>query len=244
MPEQLISSAEHTQEQADAILKRSIQAEIAEGKQNIGKFTEGVEARAEEELESQPERNIDAIASETHALVKEYVSETETTLGDEHMVGDTASKGAAAWNDKGNGNEVVFDFGAVSQESEKPYWERVRDHEEHHQREQAESFDMDAITFRDETIAVNPDLVEWGAITRAGQQDGELTPDYRAHKAKGDELAEFLGSPEPIFKALKTGKMSALQAAIDRKVVEELYRKIGLAKKAEGKAETVAVLAA
>ncbi len=226
MPEQLTPPAGRIE--ADVILERSIQAEMEEGKQRIGEFTDGVEDRVDEELENQQAQNITAIASETHELVKEYVSETNATLGAEHMVGDTASKGAAAWNDKGNGNEVVFDFQAVSTDKETPYWERVRDHEEAHQLDQAESFDMGAITYRDERIAVNPNLVEWGAITAANQPSSDLTPDYRLYKQQGDELAEFLGSQEPIFKALKTGKMSELQALIDRKIVEELYGKIGI----------------
>jgi len=244
MSEQLAPPAEHTQVQAEEILERSIQAEIAEGKQKIGTFTEGVEDRVEEALEHQPERNITAIASETHALVKEYVSDTNAALGSEHMVGDTASKGAAAWNDKGNGNEVVFDFEAVTADSETPYWKRVRMHEEHHQREQAESFDMATIAFRDERIAVNPNLVEWGAITRSGQPDGDLTPDYKAYKAQGDRLTAFLGSPEPLFKALRSGKMSDLQAEIDRKLVEEMYGKIGLREKHLRDAETLVATAA
>lgn len=226
MPEQLTPSAEHAQ--ADDILDRSIQAEMDEGKQSIGAFTEGVEQRVDEELEAQKERDITAIASETHRLVKEYVTTTTDALGKDHMVDDTSSKGAAAWNDKGNGNEVVFDYSAVSTERSVPYWKRVRDHEEAHQLDQAESFDMDAIAFREEEIAVHPDLVEWGAITAANQPSSDLTPDYQAYKAKGDGLAAFLGSPEPILKALKTGKMSDLQALIDRKIVDETYRKIGI----------------
>lgn len=244
MPEQLTSSAEHKQVQAEAILERSIQAEIAEGKQKIGTFTEGVEDRVDAELESQPEQNITAIASETHALVKEYVSDTHSALGSEHMVGDTASKGAAAWNDKGNGNEIVFDFAAVTTDSEIPYWNRVRAHEEHHQREQAESFDMASIAFRDEQIAVNPNLVEWGAITRSSQPSEDLTFDYKAYKAQGDRLAAFLGSPEPIFKALRSGKMSDLQAEIDRKLVEEMHGKIGLREMHLREAETLVATAA
>ncbi len=242
MPEQLTPQAERIE--ADVILERSIQAEMEEGKQRIGEFTDGVEDRVDEELENQPKQNIDAIASETHALVKEYVSETEATLGSEHMVGDTASKGAAAWNDKGNGNEVVFDHEAVATDREKSYWQRVRDHEEAHQLDQAESFDMNAITFRDEEIAVSPNLVEWGAITAANQPSADLTPDYQAYKAQGDELAEFLGSPEPIKKALKTGKMSELQALIDRKLVEEMYGKIGLSAEDRRRAEEIMALAA
>ncbi len=242
MPEQLTPPAE--QIKADVILERSIQAEIKEGKQRIGEFTDGVEDRVDEELEDQKTQNIDVIASETHALVKEYVSTTTSTLGREHKVGDTASKGAAAWNDKGNGNEVVFDFEAVGADQETPYWERIRDHEEAHQLEQATLFDMKEISFKDEQIKVNPNLVEWGAITAANQPSSDLTPEYQAHKAQGDELAEFLGSPEPILKALKTGKMSELQAEIDRKMMEELYGKMGLSTTDNRKAEEILVTAA
>lgn len=242
MPATLAPPARH--EEADLILERSIQAEIEEGKQNIGTFTKGVEERVEEELEAQTGERIDAIASETHKLVKEYVTDTKDTLGDEHMVGDTASKGAAAWNDKGNGNEVVYDFEAVAAEKKTPYWKRVRKHEETHQLEHAESFDMNELTFRDKPIKVRPALVEWDAITRANQPDSDLTPAYKEHKAQGDELAEFLGSPEPIRKALKSGKMSELQALIDRKLVEETYRKMGINAPDKRRAETLTVLAA
>lgn len=244
MSDQLTPSAEYKEIQAEAILQRSIQMEMAEGKQSVGAFTEGVEDRVDEELENQKTQNIDAIASETHQLVKEYVSETDATLGSEHMVGDTASKGAAAWNDKGNGNEVVFDFEAVSRDSETPYWMRVRKHEEEHQLEQAAAFDMQEIAFKDEQITVNPNLVEWGAITAANQPSSDLTPDYKAYKAQGDELVAFLGSPEPLLKALKTGKMSELQAEIDRKIVEELYGKMGLSTADKRKAEELIALAA
>lgn len=242
MPEQLTPPAE--QIEADAILERSIQAEIEQGKQTIGEFTEGVQDRVDAELEDQQTQNITAIASETHALVKEYVSTTTSTLGREHKVGDTASKGAAAWNDKGNGNEVVFDFEAVGADRETQYWEGVRDHEEEHQREQADHFDMRAITFREQTIAVSPNLVEWGAITAARQTSDELTPDYQAYKAQGDELAAFLGSPEPLYTALRTGRMSALQALIDRKLVEEMYGKMGLSTADKRRAEEMIAMAA
>jgi len=86
MPGTLTPPARH--EEADAILERSIQAEIKEGKQNIGAFAEGVKDRADEELEARTGENIDAIASKTHKLVKEYVTETTDTLGEQHMVGD------------------------------------------------------------------------------------------------------------------------------------------------------------
>lgn len=243
MPEQLTPSAERAD--ARAILERSIQEETKKNKkQKVGEFTEAVQERTEEELETQNIQNIDAVSRETRGLVREYMTDTENTLGKEHKVGDTASKDAVAWNDKGNGNEIVYDHEAASAERDTAYWNRVRIHEETHQKDHAESFDMDAIDFRGKKLKAAPDLVEWAAITKAKQPDSELTPAYREHKRDGDELAAFLGSPDAIHEALKSGKMSALQDAIDRKLMEEAYRNIGLPAKQRERAEALHALAA
>lgn len=211
---------------ADAIIEESVQAESTEGKQSVGSFVDGVEQRTNEALETVETAvgaDVDAIAADTRAALRSYVTTTVATLGAEHMVGDTASKGAAAWNDKGNGNEIVFDTSALATTVDVAYWKRVRLHEEVHQLEQAATFNMGSITYADMTLEVSPCLVEWHAITASGQPMSDLTSDYIKHKEQGDALVAFLGSREPLLTALETGDMAALQRRIDEKVMEQAY---------------------
>ena len=136
------------------------------------------------------------------------------------MISDTASVGAAAWNDKGNGNEIVFDFSAAESETDREYWERTRRHEETHQEDQADKYNLSTISYGNKTISVNPVLSEWQACK--ANKPSDLTAKYKQHVAEGNELVEYLGSEGPLVEALKTGDMASLQQQIDQKEIQKL----------------------
>ena len=126
---------------------------------------------------------------------------------------------------------ATFDFDAMRERrpERKKYWNGVIAHEREHQHEQSARFNLGEITFGEESIPVVPDLVEWQAIREAQQPqpDSDLTPEYQEFARRGDQLVAFLGSKEPLLKALKSGDMLALQEEIVRREMEAVYKRLG-----------------
>ena len=209
------------------IVDESIEAEQAEGKQSVQEFVNGVEERAQENIDELREKFGEAASGIVDEVTKEVDGYRDTQLkifDPNFKVDDTASEGAAAWNDKGNGNEIVVDNGALEREKDEGYWDRVGDHEQVHQQEQAIEYNADSVTFQEKTLSVHPTLVEWHAIRSSGQPDSDLTADYRRHAQEGDELAAYIGR-EAVEDALKSGDIQGLQEKIMIKEIKEKLQK-------------------
>lgn len=196
------------------------QAQAMEG-QRLTKFLRGVEGRAERqvaELQAVYGEALGGIAGEVMQGVQGY-RETQLRLYDpDFKVKDTGRKGAAAWNEKGGDNSIAIGYEGIALVKDERYWGLVSRHELVHQQEQAAVFNLSGVTYSGETVEVNPVLVEWHAITVSNQPDTDLTPDYISHRQRGDALVAFLGSREPLLRALKTGDMQTLQHLIDEKL--------------------------
>lgn len=208
------------------ILEDGIQQQFESSKnsQRVGEFVKGVERRVEATVTELRVVHGDAVE---HLLGKElqrvegYTQRQLKIYDPNFKVRDTEAKGAAAWNEKGGDNSIAVGEGAMQAELDEGYWKRVVKHEEAHQLDQAAEFNRGSITYPGETIEVNPTLVEWHAITVANQPDSDLTPEYRSHRDRGDALVAFLGSKEPLLRALKTGDMQALQDHIHEMLGEK-----------------------
>lgn len=219
------------EELSGAIVDRGIEEELKESPEStVGEFTEGVEERVEETVEGLREEfggAVDVIAGEVLAEAKGYAETQREIFDPAFKVKDTEKEGAAAWNEKGGDNSIAVGHEGMKRTKNEAYWVRVVDHEEVHQQEQVAEFNLGSISYPDdpEPLQVNPTLVEWHAITEADQPMSDLSPDYQEHKRRGDALVKYLGSPEPLLKALKTGDMRALQDAINVKILEDMLKR-------------------
>ncbi len=192
--------------------------------QKVGAFVEGVEERVEErvsQLRLVYGDEVEELAGEAMQQVAGY-KETQLRLYDpDFKVKDTGKKGAAAWNEKGGDNSIAIGHEGMRLVKNEGYWLRVSKHELVHQQEQAAEFNRSSITYPGETVEVNPVLVEWHAITVSNQPSSDLVPEYIDHKRRGDALVAYLGSREPLLRALKTGDMQALQELIDERLQDQ-----------------------
>jgi hypothetical protein len=203
-----------------AIVEGSIETvqEGAEGK-TMNTFTKEVQADVQERTEAMQEASGDAVEKLVGAAMKTvegYVQARNNIFDPNFRVRDTAKAGAAAWNDKGNGNEIAVDHEAVALDADLGYWERVAEHERVHRDEQAKSYNLSAIMYANksgvERIVGITSLVEWQATQVNTAAD--LTAEYKQHKAAGEELAQVVGEGE-LVGALKSGDMAGLQEKID-----------------------------
>ncbi len=192
--------------------------------QNVGAFVEDVEERVEKrvaQLRLVYGNEVEDLAGDAMQEVAGY-RETQLRLYDpDFKVKDTGKKGAAAWNEKGGDNSIAIGHEGMQLVKNEGYWLRVSKHELVHQQEQAAEFNLGSIAYPGETVEVNPTLVEWHAITISSQPGSDLVPEYIEHKQRGDALVAFLGSREPLLRALKTGDMQLLQDLIDKRMQEQ-----------------------
>lgn len=205
-------------------MERGIDEQLGEaGNQTVGGFVEGVEQKVADHVEGLRVVYGDAVSAIAEDAMRqaEGYSEFQLRIFDpDYEVKDTQAKGAAAWNDKSD-NSIAVAEDAMLLNINEEYWTGVAAHEEVHQLDQAAVFNRSSISYPDDIIEVHPTLVEWHAITKSGQSDADLTPEYREHRRRGNALVAFLGSDAPLKRALKTGDMQTLQDEIDMCLIRE-----------------------
>jgi len=192
--------------------------------QRLGTFVESVEEGVEQrvtQLRAVYGDAIEDVAGEAMSEAQSY-REAQLQIFDPNFhVKDTQAEGAAAWNDKSD-NSIAVGHSAMEREKDAGYWRRVAKHEVVHQKEQVAVYNRGSISYpEDPNLEVNPTLVEWHAITKANQPDSDLTPDYIAHKRRGDELVSFLGGSQRLIAALESGDMQALQDHINELLMKQ-----------------------
>lgn len=207
---------------SETLIEEAIQNQRPGGKEITGKeLGTNVEKEVEEkttELRKQFGDSVDDIIGDIDDDVKGYKQTLDELVGD-HYVGDTASEGAAGYNDKGDGNKVVLSEEAAELHVEDPdYWKRVRLHEEQHQNEQTFNVNRQEVQYVDASgslkkASVVGNLTERDAIRASDQPDEDLVPEYVEHAEIGDEVADIAGEQE-VSQALKSGDITALQRRI------------------------------
>ena len=217
-------------EVADSIVGKAVEAEQGQsGERTAEAFTDNVEARVHEKtdtLQQQFGSAADALVGEVTKKEQAYSARVRTLVGP-HSIDRTEDEGAAGVNKKGSGNGVVIGTGAADFEVEdQGYWQRVRKHEEIHQREQADSFDAQEITYTDyageeQTVTVVGDLTE-GHASEANEAS-DLVAEYVVHREKFLDLSAAIdGGEERVKVALKSGQMAELQQEITHGQIEEV----------------------
>jgi hypothetical protein len=191
--------------------------------QTVGEFTEGVQENVEEQVDTLRVvfgDKVDDIVGPAMQEAKSYTNSMLKIYRPDFEVQDTEAEDASAWFDLEKETISIGQSG-LKRNLDKKHWGRISKHEVVHEQDQAKEFNLDSIWYPTDTLKVKPTLVEWQAITDAKQPDSDLTPEYKKHKSDGDALVKFLGSDEPLRKALKTGDMQELQELILRKVLEK-----------------------
>lgn len=199
---------------ADHLLEDAIAAEAAEGRQTVTAFTNGVERSVQERVVALQEEcgdDVRAVGGAAMAMARSYAAAKRSLLDPSYEVGATDGGWAAAWYEPWTGR-TVFSFAAMNPNSDAGYWQRVRRHEEVHQK-QAHAFNSGTLVVGDEVIDVLPVLTE-GQATQ-GQPAGDLTPDYRCYQQTYQRLAALLGSRAPLDQAVESGDVVGLQKKID-----------------------------
>ncbi|MDP6561972.1 MAG: hypothetical protein QF793_03540 [Candidatus Peribacteraceae bacterium] len=141
-------------------------------------------------------------------------------------VGDTEEEGAAAYVEIASKKKVTSKRATDLHVEDRPYWERVRIHEEVHQNDQATDYNAQTVTYLDESdqmqeVTVVGDLTEWQPITVANQPDSDLTPDYIVHRENGNTIAEIAGEGA-VTSTLASGDVESLQQTIIEKQHDQM----------------------
>jgi len=232
----------------ETFIDEAIETTLSDGKEitgtDLGKKVEKEVEEKTTELRDQFGDAVDDIVKDAAQDVKGYQQSLNELVGD-HLVGDTASEGAAGYNDKGDGNKVVISEEAAKREVEdREYWEGVRVHEEQHQNEQTFNVNQQEVQYVDSSgsltkASVIGNLTERDAIRAARQPDDHLVPEYVEHAEIGDEVVEIAGEQE-VSKALKSGDVQELQKVMFEKQREQVLE---LLLKGEMQPEQVALAA-
>lgn len=215
------------QQLAESIIGESIEQEkerVEGAPESVTEFTDGVKEGAEERVEAIAEAtgaDVTELLGEVTQEVEGYAEAKERILDADMNIGATAEEGAAGWNDKGNGNDIVIDHDAMDADaSEDDYWQRVGEHELVHQKEQAGAYNASTLTIRDgdreETIDVIGDLTE-GQATQVNERS-DLTADYQQHQATWQRITGIVNESR-LKAAMKTGDIVSLQEEIDAKAL-------------------------
>ncbi|MBT4119772.1 MAG: hypothetical protein HOG89_02430 [Candidatus Peribacter sp.] len=141
-------------------------------------------------------------------------------------VGDTEEEGAAAYVERASKKKVTSKQATDLHVEDRPYWERVKEHEEVHQFDQATDYSAQTVTYMDDSnqmqeVTVVGDLTEWQAITVPDQPDSDLTTGYIEHKANGNAVAEIAGEGA-VTSTLASGDVESLQRTIIEKQHDQM----------------------
>lgn len=215
-------------EAADSIVQDIVKKKQNEtGGQSVDQFTKDVQEEAAavaDELQVTYGDAVKNIAGAVMDSARSYAESRRDVLDPHANVGDAHAIGAAAYTNMSNGS-VTYDTSAMDFTLEDPgYWERVKEHEKIHQKEQAGVYNEESITYIDATGTVVRTevqaLIEWQPSSRANITS-DLTPEYQQHVKDGDQLAQVTGE-DRIEQALKDGDMQAMQ----KEILEEQLPKI------------------
>lgn len=209
-------------------------------KVTVDQFTANVEAEAEERVEVLQEQFGDAVnglAGRVMTETKSYTESKKAILDGSAFVGDAAAIGAAAYTNMGD-RSVTYDVNAMDYAlQDEGYWKRVHEHERIHQEDQAGAYNLQSITYVDESgNVVTTDtgaLVEWQPSSKANITS-DLTPEYQQHVKDGEELAKIVGK-DRIEQALGDGDMQGMRREIVEEQLPALMEAVGITD--ESKAE-------
>lgn len=197
------------------------------GNETVGEFADDVEAQAEEKIEVIREHAGDAVADTVGPEIMEaaegYSEAKNNVLDPNAKVGNGEPLKASAWVDMNN-REMYFDKAAMKpgmSSAENGYWDRTKEHEWKHQREQATKYNAKTLYVPNEAgnkmekVDVNTTLVE-GHATQVNIAT-DLTPDYQRHQQDYRRIGAKVGK-QNLDRALQSGNIQALNRESYRKV--------------------------
>lgn len=204
---------------ADTIVRDAVtatQESVATRPKTVDQFIDGVTHGAQERVLAFQEHTgvqLHGVMGEVLQAVQGYAAAKRQLFDPQFRVGDTAAQGAAAWNDKGAGNSITVDDGAMSyDEGEDGYWKRTAAHERVHQQQQSGRYNSATLTYVAggdvKQVEVVGGLTE-GQATQVNRT-ADLTTEYRRHQQTWRSVSRVVGEAR-LATALKTGDILSLQ---------------------------------